>query len=104
MAVTIWAIATSSDTSAPFRSSFMNPALCCFRIGIEPNNFGLRMKAFDKDRGVSGTAADLDDTMVRPDVSLIDQLSVDCFEGQQLLKRIVKRKQPVVPHPREVGL
>ena len=27
------------------------------RIGIEPNNFGLRMKTLDKDREVSGTAA-----------------------------------------------
>jgi len=62
------------------------------------------MKTLDEDREVSGTAADLDDTMFRPDVRLIDQLSVDRLEAQQLLERIVKRKQPVVAHPREVGL
>jgi hypothetical protein len=35
-------------------------------IGIEPNNFGLRMKTLDKDSESSSTAADLDDMMVRP--------------------------------------
>ena len=74
------------------------------RVGIEPNNLGLRMKTLDEDREVSSTAADLDGTMVRPDDSLIDQLSVDRLKAQQLLKWIVKRKQPVVPHPREVSL
>jgi len=50
------------------------------------------------------TAADLDDTMIRLITGLVDQLSMDRLEAQQPLERVVKRKQPVVPHPREVGL
>src|SRR5215217_3055268 len=86
-----------------FSLGFSSGAGKRLRVRIEPNNFGLRMKVFDKDREVSSTAADLDDTMIRLNTRLIDQLSVDRLEAQQLLERVVKRKQPVVPHPREVG-
>jgi len=42
--------------------------------------------------------------MIRLITGLVDQLSMDRLEAQQPLERVVKRKQPVVPHPREVGL
>jgi hypothetical protein len=45
----------------------------CLRIGIQADYLGARVEAFDEDRQVPGTAADLEDPLARADARLLDQ-------------------------------
>jgi hypothetical protein len=51
-----------------------------FRVGVNPNNLGGGMQPLGQDGQVACSATDFEDSVVRADSGLTDELSVDCLD------------------------